>query len=164
MHKCYTKNKNRTEQNRTEQNRTEQNRTEQNRTEQIEACHILLETQISGKWVVLDPSLDLAFEKPDGSLASFVEVKKNWDYYSRHLPPDYSINDLNYENVRYTNWSKYPIITPAIKSILSFFIGKRTDEICLSMYFLNQYQNWLIMTLLFYLILVIITIRFLQAN
>ena len=46
----------------------------------IWGCHIVVEAKINGKFVALDATHNLAFRKENGSLASFEEIGRNWDY------------------------------------------------------------------------------------
>ena len=85
--------------------------------------HIVVETKIKNRWIIVDPSFNLYFKRPDGQLASFSDVSKNWDYYKQQVPPDY-VADYKYEDIRYANWTKIPIIMPAIKKVLDITMGK----------------------------------------
>ncbi len=99
--------------------------------------HIIMETEINGKSCILDPLYNLAFKNMDGTLASFEEVHSNWDYFKNQVPPDYNFNYC-YDDVRYTNWNKAPLIGPAIKIILNTFLGKTSaNKISIRALFLN---------------------------
>ena len=63
-----------------------------------EGAHILLEAKIGDSWVVLDPKYDLAFIRPDGRLASFNDVKQNWEYFKKQVPLNYNMS-YRYEDV-----------------------------------------------------------------
>jgi hypothetical protein len=103
------------------------------------AKHNLVEVLTDHGWVVLDPLFDVYFENSSHELASFNDVKENWSYYKSQLPAGYNM-DYAYEDVRYSNWSKIPIILPAIKKILDFTLGKeKADGISLRTYFLRKY-------------------------
>lgn len=102
--------------------------------------HILIEAKTSKGWIILDPSFNLAFRKPDGSLASFVDVKNNWKYYQHQLPQDY-VREYAYEDVRYTNWQKIPIVMPAIKKMLGATIGKQpTEDLSIRVFFIRKFK------------------------
>ncbi len=102
--------------------------------------HNVVEAKTTHGWVVLDPLYDVCFEKPSHQLASFEDVSDNWDYYKSQLPSDYDMN-YRYEDVRYSNWTKIPVVMPAIKKMLDFTIGKqRADKISLRTYFLRKYN------------------------
>ena len=96
---------------------------------------ILVETKTHNGWVVLDPLFDIYFINPEHKLASFNEVQSNWKYYKSQLPAGYD-QHYRYEDVRYSNWTKIPVVMPAIKKILDETIGKQeADNISLSTYF-----------------------------
>ena len=114
---------------------------------------------IGQRWVVLDPTYDLCFIRPDRTLASFADVHKDWGYYSRQVP--YGYNPVyRYEDVRYFNWTKIPVLLPAIRSLISAMIGpQRTNEICVRAMFLNTFTVCLYVLLALYVPLLLITIR-----
>ena len=118
----------------------------------IFAAHNIVEAKTRHGWVVLDPFFNVCFEKPSHQLASFKDIKENWDYYKSQLPPDYVIN-FSYEDVRYSNWAKIPIILPAIKKVLDLTVGKqRANDISLRTYFLRKYDicfNFILILFLF---------------
>lgn len=94
-------------------------------------AHIVVETKINNKWIVVDPLYNLYFKNPNGSLASFKDVQKNWVYFKNQTPPNYD-SAYRYEGIRYTNWNKIPVILPFIKKVLDRTIGKeKADEISL---------------------------------
>lgn len=85
--------------------------------------HIIVEAKMPYGWVVLDPMFDLFFLKPNGHMAGFAEVRANWNYYKNQVPHDYN-PAYAYENVRYTNWEKIPVVMPALKNLLSWSMGE----------------------------------------
>lgn len=102
-------------------------------------AHNIVEVYTGKTWVVLDPTFNLRFIRPDGQLASFADVHGDWTYYSKQLPAEYDLN-YRYEDVRYTNWTKVPVILPAIRKILSTFLGAaRVDGFSLRAHFMNTY-------------------------
>lgn len=107
--------------------------------------HMFVETKTESGWIVLDPMFNQSFKKPDGSLAGFKDLQQNWDFYKTQVPVNYK-PEYSYSGVRYANWNKIPVITPAIKSILNFFIGKKkADLISVRPYLLRIYNKltWL---------------------
>jgi hypothetical protein len=67
-------------------------------------------------------------------------VQANWNFYVTQLPGEYD-QHYRYEDVRYSNWTKIPIIMPAIKKILDKTIGKpEADTISLRTFFLRKYD------------------------
>ena len=86
-------------------------------------------------------------------------MKRNWDYYKEQLPASYN-NSYRYEDVRYTNWDKIPVILPALKKILTIFLGKeRTDTISLRVHLLRIYDLYFLITLFLYIPISILTVR-----
>lgn len=78
-------------------------------------CHILLEANTDGRWIVLDPLFEQYFVRPDGKLASFSDVSSDWNYYADQIPSFrrtsqrssemyYDTELYDYKLVRYTNW------------------------------------------------------------
>ncbi|MFT3703623.1 MAG: transglutaminase domain-containing protein [Agriterribacter sp.] len=111
--------------------------------------HNIVEAKYKDSWIVVDPLYDLFFTRPDGSLASFSDVQNNWSYYKQQLPPGYD-DRYRYEGVRYTNWSKVPIIMPALKKILDVFMGKeKADTFSIRTLFLRKFQVFFVVTLFF---------------
>jgi hypothetical protein len=112
----------------------------QMKSEGVFAAHNIVEAETGHGWTVLDPTYDLYFTKPNGDLASFAEVKNNWNYYKSQVPVGYNFK-YRYEDVRYSNWSKIPVILPAIKKILDMTLGKTSaDTISMRTYFLRKYE------------------------
>lgn len=101
--------------------------------------HIVVEAKANDSWVVLDPSYNLYFIRPDGKLASFKDVSSNWNYYKSQVPTDYK-SEYAYEGVRYTNWDKIPVLMPAVKSLLNKTIGTaKADEVSLRTFFFRKF-------------------------
>lgn len=129
----------------------------------IWGAHILLEAKVDGKWAILDPFYDLSFRKEDGRLASFQEVKGNWDYFKSQVPANY--NPLyTYEDVRYTNWTKVPVLMPTIKSVLRWFMGSEVENLSIRSLVLNLYKAYLAIMAGCYLLLVLFTTLVLSAR
>ena len=102
--------------------------------------HIVLEAKTDKGWKVLDASYNLVFRNEQNEMASFEEISKNWTYYSKQVPADYN-PDYKYEDLRYTNWSKIPVVLPAIKGILNGTIGKEAaDKVSLRTLFLKKFN------------------------
>jgi len=102
--------------------------------------HIIIEAKTKLGWVALDPSFNLAFVKEDGTLASFQDVHSDWNYFKNQLPDNYK-REYAYDDVRYTNWEKIPVILPGIRFILNHTIGKEaTNEMSIRVFFLRKYR------------------------
>jgi len=122
------------------------------------AAHNIVEVRTNRGWVVVDPLFDVYFEKPGRGLASFADVQANWDYYKHQLPKGYDSN-YRYAGVRYTNWTKIPVIFPAFKKILDLAIGKQeADTISIRTYFLRMYDICFGITLVLFIIVFFLTI------
>jgi hypothetical protein len=122
-------------------------------------AHNIVEAEIGSNWVVLDPTFNLCFHRPDSKLASFNDVHGDWSYYSKQVPSDYN-PIYRYEDVRYTNWSKIPIVSPAAKSLLSLIMGReRANTFSLRTLFMNTYQLYVYLLVAIYIPLLLITVR-----
>jgi len=131
----------------------------QMKAEGIFGDHNLVEVNTGKSWVVLDPTFDLRFIRPDARLASFADVQHNWNYYSTQTPKDYN-PVYKYEDVRYTNWTKIPVLFPAIKSIFRISMGReRTDTFSVRTLFLKIYTVYFYITLLLSIPVILLTIR-----
>lgn len=115
-------------------------------------CHILLEAKIDGRFVSLDALYDLAFIKSNGQLASFSEVSQNWEHYQKQAPDDYK-NLYAYEDVRYTNWNKIPILMPMAKQVLGVFLGEKIETVSVRSLVLNVYKTYMVALLVLYVLL-----------
>ena len=126
---------------------------------QVYGGHIVLEAKMPYGWVVVDPLFDLYFTRPDKQLASFTDVKTDWNYYKTQVPVDYNAA-YAYENVRYTNWEKIPVILPAVKNILMWSMGKEAAEgFSFRNLFLKKYEVLFYVLLVLYLVIFYLTIR-----
>ncbi len=106
----------------------------------IPASHMVVEAKKRSNWVVLDPTLQQYFKNPDGVLASFSDVQNNWDYFKVQTRSDY-MPAYTYENVRYTNWDKYPILGAFAKGTIAVFAGKKAAaEFSVRSYLLRKYN------------------------
>ena len=122
-------------------------------------AHNLVEVKTNTGWVVLDPTFNLYFTRPDTHLASFADVQKDWNFYSRQTPRDYDQN-YRYEDVRYSDWDKVPVLFPAIKSILTFFWGaEKVRTFSFRTYFLKIYEVYFYISLLIYIPIFLLTVR-----
>jgi hypothetical protein len=117
--------------------------------------HNIVEVNTGSYWVVLDPTFNFAFTRPDFRLASFADVEHNWGYYSRQVPPGYN-SSYRYEAVRYTNWTKIPLIMPSIKYLISLYLGpEKTNTLSIRIWFLRVWTiySWIALLLLIPVIL-----------
>lgn len=120
--------------------------------------HIVVETNAGRGWVVLDPFYDLCFRRPGGhGLASFRDVQLDWTSYSAQAPSGYN-PAYRYENVRYTNWHKIPILMPAAKQLLTLVLGREAaNTFCLRVLVLNV--NECMFDVLFAITLLILLVK-----
>jgi hypothetical protein len=127
----------------------------------IYGAHNIVEVYTGSYWVVLDPTFDLRFIRPDGRLASFDDVSKNWAFYMKQVPANYDMH-YRYEDVRYANWTKIPLVMPALKKLLSLAIGsERTNTFCIRTLFMNTFHVYFYFTLFFEIGLILMTTRLL---
>ena len=135
------------------------NRIAQMKVGHSDGGHILVEAKTSKGWVVLDGSYDLCFRKNDGELASFSDIKSNWAYYKKQVPANYNLMYC-YEDVRYTNWNKIPVVMPLMKKVLGVFLGRdKVEKISIRNYFLRKFRVLFNLTAFIYLILICKIIR-----
>jgi hypothetical protein len=119
----------------------------------------VLEVNTNTGWAVLDPTFDVYFKKPNAGMASFADVEGNWKYYTSQLPAGYDTS-YKYEDVRYTNWEKIPILLPAVKKTLDFLLGEqRAGKISMRTYFLKVYDIYFYLTLLIYIPIFFVTFK-----
>ncbi|MDR3713236.1 MAG: transglutaminase domain-containing protein [Puia sp.] len=126
----------------------------------IFAAHNVIEVYTNTGWAVLDPTFNVYFKKPGHSgMASFADVESNWKYYISQLPAGYDTS-YKYEDVRYTNWEKIPVVLPAAKKLLGLFIGsQKVDKISIRTYFLRMYNIYFVVTLLLYIPIFLLTFK-----
>lgn len=125
----------------------------------IYAAHNVVEAYNGTNWVVLDPTFNLAFTRPDSRLASFADVQHNWPYYARQVTPNYNLA-YHYEDVRYTNWTKVPVLFPAIKGVLNLTIGtERANGFSMRTLFMNTYAVYLFVLAMLYIPIFLMTLR-----
>jgi hypothetical protein len=123
------------------------------------AAHNLVEVKTDKGWVVLDPSYDIYFIRPDNKMASFADIRNNWNYYIPQLPEEYN-RAYRYEDVRYSNWGKIPLLLPVVKELLNLIIGtEKANTISLRTYFLKAYRIWFYLAMLLYIPIIILTFR-----
>lgn len=131
----------------------------------VYGAHNIVEAQTTKGWVVLDPTYNLYFTKPDHNLANFDDVNRNWNYYIRQVPANYD-TIYRYEDVRYANWTKIPLVSPGMKAVLNLCIGRpAADKFCVRTVFMNVYTVWFYVFLLLYIPVFLMTLkRFLRAT
>lgn len=118
----------------------------------VYAAHNIVEVKTRTGWVVLDPLFNVFFSKPGkNGLANFQDVHNNWEYYKRQLPPNYDMS-YKYDAVRYSNWTKIPILMPTVKRMLDRVLGKeKADTLSVRTFFLRMYDVYFFLT--FFLLL-----------
>jgi hypothetical protein len=123
------------------------------------AAHNVVEAYTGTHWVLLDPTYDLAFVKPNNQLASFSDVHSDWAYYSKQVPEGYN-PIYKYDDVRYSNWSKFPVVAPMIKKLLTrLSADEYADGISIRVMFIDTYKVYYELFLLLESLLLIATIR-----
>ncbi|MDO6432045.1 transglutaminase domain-containing protein [Flavitalea sp. BT771] len=123
------------------------------------AAHNIVEVKTDHGWVVLDPTFNAYWVTPAGRLASFADVRKDWNYYSRQVPANYDMQ-YRFEDVRYANWTKIPVLMPAAKGILNWVLGKeKADTISVRTWFLKIYSIYFFVTFFLYIPVFLYTFR-----
>jgi len=110
--------------------------------------HILLETYLPAlhKWVVMDPLFLLTFTNHQGVWASYQEVHQNWHYYQTQIQTNYNYH-YNYAGIRYTNWTKIPVLGNLTYQVLKLVKGNEfAATFSLRPYLLDSYRffKWVI--------------------
>lgn len=125
----------------------------------IWAAHNIVEVGTDHGWAVLDPTFNAYFVRPDGHLASFSDVHNDWNYYARQVPKDYDLQ-YRFEDVRYSNWTKIPVLFPAAKGLLNMIFGKaKADTISVRTWFLKVYDIYFYVILFLYIPIFLFTLR-----
>jgi hypothetical protein len=123
-----------------------------------QGCHILTEARLNDKWVPLDASYDLFFRSADGGLADAAEIRQRWSEYGRLTPPGYRA-EYKYDAMRYTNWTKIPVLMPALHWSLIHVFGVGADDISLRTLVLNRYRAAIYLLFVLYVPVILITVR-----
>jgi hypothetical protein len=122
-------------------------------------AHNLVEAKTNTGWIILDPLYNICFIRPDGRLASFHDVQTNWSYYAHQVPANYD-KRYHYEDVRYSNWDKIPVLSRAIKGVLRIFMSpEKAETFSLRTLFLRMYEVYLYIALLLYIPVFFMTMR-----
>jgi hypothetical protein len=123
------------------------------------AAHNVVEAYTGTHWVLLDPIFNLYFIDRNNHLASFNDVRQDWTYYAKQVPAGYNMK-YRYEDVRYTNFSKIPLIGPAIEKLLVLIAGKEyADGISLRVIFIDTWQIYLQFAILLESLMLLAVIR-----
>lgn len=116
--------------------------------------HIIVEVFLPdpGKWAVIDPLYLLTFTNPQtGYWAGFDEVHANWPLYRRQITVPYN-DDYAYEDIRYTNWQKVPVLGGVAYKTLALLIGPgNAATFSARVWMLNKYYFYLLTVLLVYI-------------
>jgi hypothetical protein len=103
--------------------------------------HIIIEyySEVLKKWVFVDPLFKLIVRQKNGDWASIKEVAKHYELYSSQFPAEFNAR-FKFDDVRYTNWTKFGGITKPYYALAKLFKGERyADTICLRMYNLSTF-------------------------
>jgi hypothetical protein len=130
----------------------------QMKCDNIWACHIIVEAKINNKWIIADPTYNVIFKNRNNQMTEFNEIKNNFEYFRSQVPSNYNL-EYDYDDMRYTNWEKMPIITVSAAKIISFLKpNTKYHDISLKIYLLNIYKVYLVGLIIIYCLLI-----FLQA-
>lgn len=129
--------------------------------------HIFVEVYLPhpGKWAVIDPLYLLTFKsRTDGYWAGFDEISSDWPYYRQQIKIPYKLA-YAYEGVRYTNWTKIPLLGAGAYKLLSWAAGEQYARgFSARIWMLNKYYFYLITVLLLYAAYHVFTIQKFRKN
>ena len=103
--------------------------------------HIIIEyySNLLHKWVMIDPLFKWIAKKENGDMASIKEVAKNWNAYAKTMPTELK-SRFKFNDVRYTNWTKWGGISKPYYYLAKLFKGEQyANTICLRMYTLSSF-------------------------
>ena len=103
--------------------------------------HIIIElySETLNKWVFIDPLFKLIIRQKNGNWASVKEVAKHYELYSDQFPAEFNAR-FKFDDVRYTNWTKFGGIAKPYYYLAKLFKGEHyADKICLRMYGLSSF-------------------------
>ena len=103
--------------------------------------HIIIElySETLNKWVFVDPLFKLIIRQKNGNWASVKEVAKHYELYSDQFPTEFNAR-FKFDDVRYTNWTKFGGIAKPYYYLAKLFKGEHyADTICLRMYGLSSF-------------------------
>jgi hypothetical protein len=89
-------------------------------------------------------------------MASVKQVSANWPNYADQVPRGYN-KMYDYTGVRYTNWSKIPVLMPAVKEVLSWGLAD-VETLSVRSYVLNLYRTYMYLLLVLEVLLIAGTI------
>ena len=125
-------------------------------------CHIFVEAQIDGKFIILDPTYNLTFTDASGTPMGSHEVKENWSLLRKSLPKSYNQN-YDYENVQYTNWNKNRF-TKLLYEFSSAILQIDLKNISLRAYLLDVYKIYFYVLISVFIFLTIISFSLSRRN
>ena len=127
-------------------------------------CHIIVEVKINDKWIILDPTYNIAYRNKNNQMVGFKELHNNFNKFRSQTPSHYP-EEFTYDDIRYTNWNKIPLLSKPIKKILTIFLKEEEiNNISLRVLVLNNYKIYLTITIMSYFIFCIFTFWRKQKN
>jgi len=127
-------------------------------------CHVIVEAKINDKWIILDPTYNIAFTNKNNQIVGFKELHNNFNKFKSQTPSHYP-EEFTYDDIRYTNWNKIPLLFKTIKKVLKIFLKKEEiNNISLRVLVMNIYKIYLIITVISYFIFCIFTFWRKQKN
>src|SRR5207244_2077544 len=106
------------------------------------------------RWALLGALTDVHFVRPDGNLASFEDVHNHLEYYRKQLPPDWN-PAYQFDEVRYTNWEKIPVLLPALHKVLSWLMPSQVETISLRAWVTNNFYAYAVGVSAIYVLLLV---------
>ena len=109
-----------------------------------EICHSVVEAEVGGKWILLDPVQNLFYLNPQGEPASIREIAADQASPFWASKPtttlDFKELQLTPGDIVYTNWRKIPFFGVAIERLIKAMPeGHALKTLSLRSYFLNTH-------------------------
>jgi len=124
----------------------------------VYGAHIIIEAKVNGRWAAADGIFKTYFLNPDSSLANMDDLKNNLAYFENQFPDNYPYKSA-YNEFRYTNWQKIPVVMPLFKVFLTAIKGKEwVKTFSMRSYLLNLHKVWFFGLLWVYIPVFFITI------
>jgi hypothetical protein len=125
--------------------------------------HVVVEAQLDGRWVVVDPLFHLVFPKPDGELATAADLRKHPDLLlagreradERYDTWEDSL--YTYQDVRRFPWFMIPVAGEAAYAVLATVAGKARADAIVTPLWMEKPQEAIVIISLVLIALIVLT-------